>query len=197
MRRITAVTVTNPNDNNDNFIIIKLSGTGQEVKALWVNPLILDHREQKPNVKIGTEVCVFVDEFYQYTVMGSTQQGITMVNKKTYLIENADKVSILTDKRVNISSINGGMVDVGTFKIKELDYKGNNAIITLNNNLEIALTKWKITNGADEIVALLLELIQAIIDEMHIVNLGRPTVVHPASKAKYRDIKSRLQAFKV
>ena len=183
MRIITATTLTNPNDNVDKFIMVKLHQTEQKVKAVFVNPITLDHREQKPNIKIGSEVAVIFDEHLQvFYVIGTIQQGIELVKEKIYKVENSDEVQILTDKKLTIESIGGE-------KIKETTLQ--------SETVEVLLNTIKIQNQTAELIATLSDLVQANIDEQHIGNLGVPTALHPASSSAYSDIKAKIDSFKM
>ena len=100
LRVITGITKSNPNDTSNRYIDVELHPTKQLVKAVYSNPLTLDQREQKPNIKIGSEVLILVDdETFSFYVLGTIQQGLkTIQDKKIYIIENSDEVNIKTDK---------------------------------------------------------------------------------------------------
>lgn len=53
-----------------------------------------------------------------------------------------------------------------------------------------------ISNGSDELITVLEELLDAIIGEKHLGNLGAPTQLDPGSIAKYNQIKTKITKFK-
>lgn len=53
-----------------------------------------------------------------------------------------------------------------------------------------------ISNGSDELITVLEELLDAILQEKHIGNLGAPTQLDPGSMAKYNQIKQKITKFK-
>lgn len=53
-----------------------------------------------------------------------------------------------------------------------------------------------ISNGSDELITVLEELLDAIIGEKHLGNLGAPTQLDPGSIAKYNQIKQKITKFK-
>ena len=170
----TGITLTNPNENNDRFIKVKVYPQNQEVKAMWINPIILDHREQKPNIKAGSEVFILIDDLYNYYVLGTTQQGIQLVDKKIYKIENSDEIQILTDKDLNIKAINSDFIQ----------------------NTNIKTSKIAIQNDTAELISVLSDTLQALIDLEIIGNLGRPAYDSPASKQTFIQLKQKLDSFK-
>jgi len=178
----TATTLTNPNEVNDNearYIMIKMHTTEQEVKALYINPITLDQREQKPNIKIGSEVFVLIDDYYSFFVIGTTQQKISLLNDKIYLIENEQQIELKTD-----NLIIGGVTNAKT----------ENFTIEATNTT-INTTKMVISNGSDEILALMSELIDTLKSGVWVGNLSAPVPMSTATKTLLEDINSRLQAF--
>jgi hypothetical protein len=178
---LSAKTLTNPNDSKDRFIEIQLIPNGEKVKAVWVNPTNLDHREQKPNIKVGSEVFVLCDELFNYYVIGTTQQGIELVDKKIYKIENSDEIQILTDKKLTIQNIAGNKIEDTTLKTKKM---------------EVELDKFSITNSTTEWVQTLSDTLQALIDLEIVGNLGQPAYDSPTTKQKFIDLKARIDSFK-
>lgn len=53
-----------------------------------------------------------------------------------------------------------------------------------------------ISNGSDELITVLEELLDAILQEKHIGNLGAPTQLDPGSMSKYQMIKQKITKFK-
>lgn len=68
-------------------------------------------------------------------------------------------------------------------------------VVTTNNRVRFNTKKFAVSNGSDEIVKILLDLIDANMAESHVGNLGKPTVLTGGSKSKYSAIKSRLSKF--
>jgi len=67
----------------------------------------------------------------------------------------------------------------------------------ISENLKINLSKIAIKNDTTELISLLCELIEAIIEEQHVGNLGFKTHLSGDSKDKYQDILSRLTTLKI
>lgn len=98
-------------------------------------------------------------------------------------------------------SPNGEESDKGNIEITN---KGNTNITTekamkikVTKNIEAEFDKIKLSNGADELITLLVNLIQEVMDMMHMGNQGAPTKIHPASQAKLQQLKTKFEAFKV
>jgi len=179
LRILTAITTTNPNDNatdENKYIEIQLHPTNQIVKAIYANPLTLDEREQKPNIKIGTEVLVIMDDnTFSFYVLGATQQSIKVTDKKVYVIENSDLVNVKTDKLFLVNGIENSFV----------------------KDTQIKTEKLSISNSkGNEIVSLFSEYIDIVDNLIVDGNLGRPAMLNPATKTKLEDLKSRLDTFK-
>lgn len=195
----TATTLTNPNETNSRFIEIKLHNTGQIIKqAIYGNPLTLDQREQRPNIKIGTEVLVMVDDLFNFYVMLSIAQGIDLVGSKIYRIENSDEVRIMTDKLFKIIDIdNGGKVDKFIADTKETELNSDNMTINTKEKTIINTDKFKVKNSSGEVIALMLEFIDIMNDQIIVGNMGIDATLKPVTKSLLDDLKSRLQTFKL
>ena len=68
--------------------------------------------------------------------------------------------------------------------------------VTIEDKMTFNFKTVAMSNGSDELISLLLELIAAIIQEQHLGNLGAPTALMATSVQKYTDIKTRLSKFK-
>jgi len=68
---------------------------------------------------------------------------------------------------------------------------------TIGGKQDITLSKLSIANATAELISTISDYIQASSDEMHIGNLGIPTAVHPSSKAKYAELKAKIDSFKL
>lgn len=111
-------------------------------------------------------------------------------------LHTADNDGELTTYDIDIDTANGILsLQDGKGNKLELNSDSDTMTIDLNHKLGINLKKFAVNNGADELISLLAELIQANIDEQHIGNLGIDTSLNSASVSKYKDIKSRLEAF--
>lgn len=72
----------------------------------------------------------------------------------------------------------------------------NDVNIKAKNHMQVDLKTVSIKNDTGELIAILLELMDALIAEQHLGNLGSPTALMPSSTAKYNEIKSKIQSFK-
>lgn len=120
---------------------------------------------------------------------------IDTVNKYVRLFTSktdgeATTYEIYLDTQNGLFSIEDGVSNV----IKLDSLKGSFETVT-KNKVRHDTKKFAVSNGSDELIALLVELIDANITEKHIGNLGRPTVLDGSSKSKYSSIKSRLSKF--
>ena len=177
LRIITGTTKSNPNDTSNRYIDVELHPTKQLVKAVYSNPLTLDQREQKPNIKIGSEVLILVDdETFSFYVLGTIQQGLkTIQDKKIYIIENSDEVNIKTDKLF----ISQGISDK---YIKKTEHYTN---------------KLKIENSqGNEVISLISEFIDIVKNKVSVGNLGQPVKLDPDTINKLDDLKNRIDTFK-
>ena len=189
MKILIANTLTNPSEKSDKFIDIELKSTSQKVKALFVNPINLDAREQKSNIKIGSEVFVLVDDVYNYYVIGTTQQGIEIVEDNIYKIENKDEVSILSDKLFSIKGITSKSIESGDINIKTLGINTENITIKNDKNIDISLKKLSLKNDTAELIATLSELVLTISTMQCVGNLGSPAPLNPADVVKLNKVK--------
>lgn len=73
----------------------------------------------------------------------------------------------------------------------------NNIKTTVKKNVEITLDKFSVKNNTAELISVLSDVLQAIIEEQHIGNLGVPTQLTPTSVAKFQELKDKLDSFKV
>jgi len=177
LRIITATTLSNPNDNTNRYIDIELHPTKQIVRAVYSNPLNLDQREQKPNIKVGSEVLVLVDDdTFSFYVIGTIQQGLaTLQDRRIYIIENSDEVDIKTDKLFISKGITNKYIEKTehyTEKIKIENSQGN------------------------EIISLISKFVDIVINKVSIGNLGQPVKLDPNTINELSDLKNRIDTFK-
>ena len=171
----TGVTLTNPNDEqNVRSIKVRLHATGQEVTAIYINPITLDHREQRPNIKTGSEVILIFDDLYNFYVLGTIQQGIDLIDKKQYKIENADMVQILTDKQFLANGINQTYIDNTNFKT----------------------SKFEVENDTAQLLHTLSDTLKAFMELSIVIgNMGQPAYITPELKAKLQELKDKIDSF--
>jgi len=187
---ITGTTTTNPNDNKtDRFIKVKLHNTDQEIKAVPSFSLEIDQREQLSNIKVGTEVLMLVDDINNFYIIGSLNQGISLVDKQIYKIENKEQVSLLTDDMLLMSGVSGDIVKA---IINVKDYELNNA-----DKVVLNTKKFKVKNDSGEFVQILSDLADLCSKQVIIGNLGVNATNDPATMSGFADIKSRLDTFKL
>lgn len=90
----------------------------------------------------------------------------------------------------------------GTFSILdsnensiELDSVNKTLTVDVGDNVTMNFKSIALSNGSDELISLLSEILQAIIDMQHTGNLGAPTQIFPASKAQLDQLKAKLEKF--
>ena len=106
---------------------------------------------------------------------------------------------IFSIKDTNENSLTWNSVD-GTIEwnmVKDINVNSDaNIKITSKENMELTFKGIKITNGSDELLTLLEDLIDAITNMQHTGNLGAPTQIMPPSKMMFDQIKSKLSKMK-
>lgn len=115
------------------------------------------------------------DEEEESKQLVTTKQTIDEISNK--IVEDEDKYSeiIQTSKDLNIN------------------FKGDSeTTITFKGDGKIA-----VKNDTTELISLLVEILDAIIEEKHIGNMGALTQLDPNSIQKYNDLKEKLSSFKV
>lgn len=126
-------------------------------------------------------------EYTNYDFDLNTKKGLgSIIDGKGNFIELdsvKDSLTIHTNKRI----------DTKTTDVKHEIGNTKKEIIGTDYNIE--LKTFGVTNNKDELMALIVELIQANIDVMHVGNLGINTAISAPSEAKYKDIQSRVKAF--
>ena len=131
-----------------------------------------------------------------YTVTVDTINKLVRLRTNDNDSEKA-KYDITLDTKEGIFSISDGHDNSAVLHTpdKKLSYIIKDLIETENKRTMLNTKKFGVSNGSDELIALLSELIAAIIAEQHIGNLGINTVLTAASISKFEDIKSRLEEF--
>lgn len=83
----------------------------------------------------------------------------------------------------------------GMFKLGDT----NNNSMTLDSDkghLEFNFKTVALKNEKDELISVLIELLDAMLIEQHIGNLGAPTNLTPTSQETYKQLKAKLEQFK-
>ena len=152
------------------------------IKTIRCNPLGLDEREQKPNIKIGTECIVLYDEVRG---IGFTAFSISQA------IELSDK----------ISRIENDLVLLYGKDIKIMYATGDNSdtVEKIADSLTIHSKKYEIKSESEELISTLISLVDEIIG-LKVTNMA----LHPIAPlepldggtiAKLTTIKTKLQTF--
>lgn len=142
-------------------------------------------------------------EFCTYDIEINTKDGFLTVidglENEITLDSTLDKLYIKTNKDILTETDNhtrnvttDETVDIGNNRTSTI---GNNKKETIGNKYQIDLKTYAVSNGADELMALLVETMQAVIDIQHTGNLGIPTSIDDGSKSVFADLKSRYAAF--
>lgn len=104
---------------------------------------------------------------------------------KTYTITFGEKIEYISNKEMVLNAE------------ETIDVTAQNTItITSNDKLSVNFKGVEISCGSYELITVLEELLDAIMDERHIGNLGSPTSMDPGSKALFNNIKSKISKFK-
>lgn len=147
----------------------ELQDQGYMFKIDTINQQIQLHTDDSQDESCG----------YDFTI--DTSSGI-------FLIEDTIGNSIELDST-------GGILSITLDKDLKLEL-GNNLEANVKKKVDIQLDKLSIKNNTAELIETLSDLIQAIIDEQHIGNLGVPTKLQPDSAAKFVQLKAKIDSFK-
>jgi hypothetical protein len=164
-------------------LLITVPNENKPIKTIRCNPLGLDEREQKPNIKIGTECLTFYDEVRG---VGFTAFSISQA------IELSDK----------ISRIENDLILLYGKDIRLMDCTGDNkdTVEKISDSLTTHCKKYEIKSESDELITTLIDLVSEIIS-IKVVNMA----IHKVSPlepldggtiAKLSSIKTRLHSFK-
>lgn len=102
-------------------------------------------------------------------------------------------LNILVDNNATMDVTKDMSVTNDTFKMNA----NKTAEITCGESMSVQLKTFAVKNDNGELIAILLDLIDAILQEQHLGNLGAPTSLMPTSISKYQEIKSKLSTFKM
>jgi hypothetical protein len=102
----------------------------------------------------------------------------------------------LTDYEISLDTANGIFsIEDGNKNTLVLTSKDGRWTITSNKSVDIKTKYFSVNNGGNELIHVLIDLLDAMLAEAHIGNLGTPTTLSPESKSKYNNIKTRLNTF--
>lgn len=83
-----------------------------------------------------------------------------------------------------------------TINTKNYSINNESHVVNSSQDFTINVPKFAVCGNGDELIQILMDFVQESIDEMHVGNLGIPTAITGASRAKLMQIKSRLSKFK-
>ncbi len=132
----------------ERYLTVKLHHTGQIVeKVVKTSSLNLDEREQKPKIKIGTEILMDEDDYGTLYATHSISQGISLSEKEVSRIENA-------------------FVQIYGADIKLMSASGDNTetVEKIANKIDMWTTQFTVRNDATNLIQLLMDLAQCIAD---------------------------------
>ncbi|MGW8169656.1 MAG: hypothetical protein ACWGHH_06595 [Sulfurovaceae bacterium] len=159
----------------ERFVDVMLKNPTQLIKdVVKLSPLNLDEREQKPKIKIGTEVLVLTDDWNNNYILGSISQGIVLIDSQTARVEG-DETLIYGD----------------SIHIMGADGDNTATVEKAASTTDIWTKKIKIRNDSDDIIQLLLDFM----DAMGTCLTGGAQVPHNKA-AEVMALKAKLQAFK-
>lgn len=114
-----------------------------------------------------------------------------------FIVNTGEGIFSITD--TNENNIKWNSVD-GTIEwnmTKDININSDGNIkVTSKENMELNFKGIKITNGSDELLTLLEDLIDAINSMQHNGNLGAPTNIMPQSKMQFDNIKQKITKMK-
>lgn len=121
------------------------------------------------------------------------KENSTVLNSRenSYQITTNELVGIKT-KHTVVESEEDVTVTTKITKVVSTDL-----VETTTEKNQINANKFGVFGNNEEIISLMLDFLDAAINEQHVGNLMIPTYLMPSSKAQYEDIKSRLTPFKI
>lgn len=165
----------------DRFLSVEIYHTGQVIEnVVKASPLNLDEREQKPNIKIGTEVMLLEDNYGVVYAINSLSQGIDLIKEKVSRIEN-DTIALFGDT------------------IKVMNSVGDNSETEelIAEKVDVYTEKIIIRNEEDDVIQIMLDFMDAVIDLQTIVISGSSAGLYFHTQIlTVLEIKARLEAFK-
>lgn len=144
-------------------------------------------------------------EASQFDILIDTKEGIiTLADAeengiifngpdKTYTLNMKDSVLINGEKVIKHTTKEEYQVESEkNYKVTSKDMVN----VTSKDKMELNFKGVKISCGTYELITVLEELLDAILAEKHIGNMGSPTQLDPGSMAKYQMIKQKITKFK-
>ena len=147
------------------------------------------------NKKIKLHTSNNDEEEVEYNITIDTKEGnieILDTNENRIFLNSKDsELNIKTIEKITTETKN----KTETIE-EEITEEMKTKNITAKENILVEFKGIKLSNGSDELITLLVDLIDAMIEEKHIGNMGAPTQLDPGSIMKYTMIKQKLDKFK-
>lgn len=155
----------------DRFLDVELFNPKQLIRnVVKTSSLDLDEREEEPQINIGTEVLVIIDEYGNAYAIASLSQGIAIAKNKTTIIRN----------------------DTNLFYAKDTLLSGDGGAIA--TTVDVHSSTIKLRNGSDDLVDLMSQLAQAVADTTP--SSGSSAGTANAEQGTAMTIKGKIDAFK-
>lgn len=141
-------------------------------------------------------------EACSYDVDFDTKKGIYTFRDSFNNEKELDSVNGILTTNINKQSIENIGDDIVSTSGKTIErntkkYTNNSEEFNVNTKkASINLETLSISNGGNELISVLLELMDALLAEQHVGNLGSPTPLTGASAARYNAIKAKIKSFK-
>jgi hypothetical protein len=151
------------------------------------------------------------DDSYYYTIVDTIKKFLRIHTSKSdgesfgYDIDINTAKSIITieDTGGNSIVLDSGKAELNIITNKKINIKTETILVEakditnkIANKLDIQLKHLSISNGSNELISVLSELVDKMMQEKHIGNLGIPTTLSPDSMSAYAGIKAKLDSFK-
>ncbi|MFT7880453.1 MAG: hypothetical protein ABXS91_08675 [Sulfurimonas sp.] len=105
---------------SDRFVDVELYNPTQLIRnVVKTSSLDLDEREEEPQINIGTEVLVLIDDYGTAYAIASMSQGIAIAKNKTTIIRNETNKFFAVNTLISGDGGEvGGVADIYSSKIK-------------------------------------------------------------------------------
>lgn len=203
-------------ENENKAVLIEEANT---ITATWLQ--FGSSRSTPPDVCKGETVLIFhyegTDQYYwvplffepdlrkresamyYFSNRGNIDDNNGLLDKGYYVrVDTYDKL-VKLHTSTNDGENAGYDVDFNTSegKFKLSDTKSNSIELdSAKGHMDFNFKTIALNNGTDELIAVLLELMESMLTEQHIGNLGAPTSLFPATLQKYKAIKDKITKFK-
>ncbi len=162
----------------DRFLTAKLYHTGQIIDhVVKGSPLNLDEREQKPNIKVGTEVMMLEDDYGVVYAICSLSQGIDIIKSGVSRLEN-NEVQIYGNEIIKIMGASG-------------DNSGTSEKSA--NQVDIWSKKVNIRNDSTNLIQLIADLAKTVADTTP--TFGSSKDAPNKEKSNALSIKDKIEAY--